>query len=69
MPTENLLTPELLRRVAWSPPSPVTAESDRRGARERSARAAGRLTQTAQLIADAFVESVQAPAEASEAAS
>ena len=27
MPTENLLTPDLLRRVAWSPPDPVTAAS------------------------------------------
>lgn len=27
MPTENLLTPDHLRRVAWRPPEPLTAES------------------------------------------
>jgi ribonuclease D len=27
LPPENLLTPETLRRVAWEPPEPVTAES------------------------------------------
>ena len=33
MPTENLLTPELLRRVAWSPPEPLTADVGRRSPR------------------------------------
>ena len=27
LPTENLLTPDHLRRLAWHPPSPLTAES------------------------------------------
>ena len=27
LPVENLMTPEHLRRLAWRPPTPVTAES------------------------------------------
>ncbi|GAA1951365.1 ribonuclease D [Microbacterium deminutum] len=68
MPTENLLTPELLRRLAWSPPTPVTAASVANALESLGARA-WQIDQTAQLIADAFVESVQAPSEASEARS
>lgn len=68
MPTENLLTPELLRRVAWSPPSPVTVESISEALSELGARQ-WQIDQTAQLIAHAFVDSVQEPSEASEAAS
>ncbi len=55
IPLENLLTPDLLRRVAWTPPEPVDAASVgttlvRLGAR------AWQVDATAQLIADAFVE-------------
>jgi ribonuclease D len=68
MPTENLLTPDMLRRVAWMPPEPVTPAAigealDALGAR------AWQIGQTAQLIADAFVDSVQALSAPSEAAS
>jgi ribonuclease D len=68
MPTENLLTPELLRRVAWTPPDPLTAATvaealDALGARP------WQIAQTAQLIVDAFVGSVQDVSEASETAS
>jgi len=68
MPTENLLTPDLLRRVAWSPPDPVTAESiaeslDALGARR------WQIARTAQVIADAFVDSVQEPLQAPELSS
>ncbi|MBN9152719.1 MAG: ribonuclease D [Microbacterium sp.] len=59
MPTENLLTPDLLRRVAWSPPEDVTAETVGDALQELGARS-WQVAQTAQLIADAFVESVQA---------
>ncbi|MDF2492115.1 MAG: ribonuclease, partial [Microbacterium sp.] len=58
MPTENLLTPELLRRVSWEPPHPVDAESIGEALRELGARN-WQIQETAQLIADAFVDSVQ----------
>ena len=62
MPTENLLTPETLRRVAWSPPVSLDAESVGAILAEHGARP-WQIEQTAQLIADAFVDSVNAPAE------
>ncbi|WP_457098629.1 HRDC domain-containing protein [Microbacterium sp. P5_E9] len=65
MPTENLLTPELLRRVAWSPPEPVTAEGVGQALADLGARP-WQIAETAQMIADAFVESVQAVPEALE---
>ncbi|KAF2411961.1 ribonuclease D [Microbacterium sp. B35-04] len=68
MPTENLLTPELLRRVAWSPPQPLTAASVGEVLAALGARP-WQIAQTAQVIADAFVGSVQAVSEASEPAS
>lgn len=68
MPVENLLTPELLRRVAWAPPTPLTAEL------VGAALAAGgarpwQVAHTAQVIVDAFVESAQAIVSAPEAPS
>ncbi|MBW9108590.1 ribonuclease D [Microbacterium ureisolvens] len=68
MPTENLLTPELLRRVAWSPPEPVTAASVGEALSALGARP-WQVAQTSQVIADAFVGSVQDASEASETAS
>ncbi|MBW9118949.1 ribonuclease D [Microbacterium trichothecenolyticum] len=68
MPTENLLTPELLRRVAWSPPEPVTAASVGEALSALGARP-WQVAQTSQVIADAFVGSVQDASEASEPAS
>jgi ribonuclease D len=68
MPTENLLTPELLRRIAWSPPQPLTAASVGEALAALGARS-WQIAQTAQVIADAFVDSVQAVSEASEPAS
>ena len=68
MPTENLLTPELLRRVAWSPPAPLSAASVADALAELGARP-WQIAQTAQLIVDAFVHSVQSAAPASESAS
>ncbi|MEA5454297.1 ribonuclease D [Sinomonas sp. JGH33] len=38
MPTENLLTPDHLRRVAWRPPAPLTAESLTSALRDLGAR-------------------------------
>lgn len=60
MPTENLLTPETLRRVAWSPPVEITAETISDALAQHGARA-WQIAQTAQVIADAFVASVNRP--------
>lgn len=57
MPTENLLTPETLRRVAWTPPAVVTAETIGTALAELGARP-WQIDQTAQVIADSFVASV-----------
>ncbi|MGP6176952.1 HRDC domain-containing protein [Microbacterium sp. A196] len=59
MPTENLLKPDMLRRVAWTPPElstdAVAAALAALGARP------WQIEQTAQKIADAFVEAGQTP--------
>ncbi|WP_348787975.1 HRDC domain-containing protein [Leifsonia sp. NPDC080035] len=68
LPLENLLTPETLRRVAWSPPQPVTPETVAGALREHGARP-WQIETTSQVIARAFVESVQSPGEGSEAVS
>lgn len=68
MPTENLLTPDVLRRVAWAPPEPVTTASVGEALRALGARP-WQIEQTAQGIADAFVGSVQGALHASETAS
>ncbi|MHC3000263.1 ribonuclease D [Microbacterium sp. HJ5] len=65
MPTENLLTPELLRRVACAPPEPLTAASVGEALLVLGARR-WQIDQTSQVIADAFVGSVQAASTASE---
>ncbi|KAA9111602.1 ribonuclease D [Microbacterium rhizomatis] len=62
MPTENLLTPDLLRRVAWAPPSDGSANSIGEALAGLGARP-WQIEETSQRIADAFVESLQvAPA-------
>ena len=66
MPTENLLTPDTLRRLAWSPPDPVTPESIGEALEALGARR-WQIERTAQVIADAFVDSVQEPLQAPEA--
>lgn len=68
MPTENLLTPDVLRRVAWSPPTPLTTASTGDVLAEFGARA-WQIGQTAQVIVDAFVESVQEAPEPPESGS
>lgn len=68
MPTENLLTPDLLRRVAWAPPTPVTADAVGQALLALGARS-WQVAQTAQVIADAFVGSVQAAPSASDSVS
>ncbi|WP_431072532.1 ribonuclease D [Microbacterium phyllosphaerae] len=61
MPTENLLTPDYLRRVAWDVPG-TTPEAIGDALAALGARP-WQIAQTAQKIADAFVEAVQAPNE------
>ncbi|TQJ32142.1 HRDC domain-containing protein [Microbacterium sp. SLBN-146] len=68
MPTENLLTPDLLRRVAWAPPSPATEETIGSALAALGARP-WQIAETAQLISQAFVDSVQEPVSAVEDAS
>mgnify|MGYP003634208150 FL=1 len=68
MPVENLLTPDLLRRVAWTPPDPADAESIGSALRALGARA-WQVEETAQAIAEAFVAAAQPPAEPEEDAS
>jgi ribonuclease D len=62
MPTENLLTPEFLRRVAWDltleTPEAISDALTALGARP------WQIAQTAQKIADAFVDAGQVPDEA-----
>ncbi|GAA1912075.1 ribonuclease D [Microbacterium aoyamense] len=68
MPTENLLTPDTLRRVAWTPPETMDAASIAASLAALGARP-WQIAETAQTIADAFVGSVQAASEASESGS
>jgi len=58
IPLENLLTPDYLRRVSWTPPVPADAESVGAALAELGARS-WQIEATAQLIADAFVEDHQ----------
>lgn len=57
MPTENLLTPDTLRRVAWAPPTPLDADGVSAALIALGARP-WQIAYTAQVIVDAFVDSV-----------
>ncbi len=61
MPTENLLTPDFVRRLSWEPPA-TTPEAIGASLGELGARP-WQIDETAQRIADAFVEAAQASAE------
>lgn len=67
MPTENLLTPDFLRRIAWDVPG-TTPEAVGEALAALGARP-WQIAQTAQKIAAAFVEAAQAPDEAAAPAS
>ena len=67
MPTENLLTPDFLRRVAWDHPGD-DAESVGDALRALGARE-WQIDETSQIIANAFVESTQTDANTPERAS
>lgn len=60
IPIENLLTPDYLRRVAWTPPAEISLESVSEALRELGARP-WQLDVSAQSIAQAFVEASQTP--------
>jgi ribonuclease D len=68
LPTENLLPPEALRRVAWAPPVPASPDAVGAALAEQGARP-WQVVATAQAIADAFVRAAQAVPDASEAVS
>ena len=68
VPLENLLTPESLRRVAWTPPEPLSVESVGLALEALAARP-WQIDATAQIILDAFVEAHQKPSEPEEDAS
>jgi ribonuclease D len=68
IPVENMLTPDLLRRVAWTPPADSTAEGIAATLTELGARP-WQVDATAQVIAQAFVEASQTPEDPSEAPS
>jgi ribonuclease D len=61
IPAENMLTPDTLRRVAWTPPAAIDGASIGAALTELGARA-WQVDQLAELISDAFVEASQAPA-------
>jgi ribonuclease D len=65
IPVENLLTPELLRRVAWTPPEPIDPTTIAFTLAELGARA-WQVDATAQVIAEAFVEPAQTSEETPE---
>lgn len=60
IPIENLLTPDTLRRVAWTPPDEITPESVGEALEALGARP-WQIEATAQLIAQAFVDVPQEP--------
>jgi ribonuclease D len=68
IPVENLLTPELLRRVSWSPPQPLDETALRSVLAELGARD-WQLDETVQAILEAFVEASQPVEHADDAVS
>lgn len=62
IPVENLLTPDLLRRVAWEPPADLTVETVTEALAQGGARP-WQLEETAQQITAAFVDAGQPGAE------
>ena len=68
IPMENLLTPDLLRRVAWNVPDPLDAAGIAQALAALGARA-WQIDATAQVSADAFVEPEQSPEQPPEPAS
>jgi ribonuclease D len=68
MPVENLLTPDHLRRVAWQPPAEPGADGVGAALAALGARP-WQVAETAQVIADAFVEASQSVQDAASSGS
>lgn len=68
IPVENVLTPDLLRRLAWAPPDPAEGTEVATALLDIGARQ-WQVDATAQTIADAFVEAGQIPEPAPEGGS
>lgn len=68
VPLENLLTPDTLRRLAWSPPATITAETVAAALETLGARP-WQIDATAQTIATAFVDADQVADEDDESTS
>ncbi|MBF0671148.1 MAG: ribonuclease D [Salinibacterium sp.] len=68
LPVENLLTPDTLRRVSWSPPEPLSAEGLAHALASHGARQ-WQIEATVQIIHQAFVEAAQSASERDNAAS
>jgi ribonuclease D len=60
LPVENLLSPELLRRLAWSPPHPLSAQAVAAALADGGARR-WQLELAAEPLADALAASAEAP--------
>lgn len=58
MPVENLLTPSILRELAWAPPSPITVVSISAALKKQGARV-WQIAESCALISNAFVEADQ----------
>ncbi|CAN5390906.1 ribonuclease D [soil metagenome] len=65
IPLENLLTPDILRRLAWAPPTALDRQSVTDALEAAGARP-WQIALTAQPIADAFVQALQTPTDAAE---
>jgi ribonuclease D len=65
MPVENLLTPSVLRELAWAPPAEITDSSIRSALADRGARN-WQIALVAELISQSFVEADQKSAEEAE---
>jgi len=65
MPVENLLTPSVLRELAWAPPAEITDSSIRSALADKGARN-WQIALVAELISQSFVEADQKSAEEAE---
>jgi len=65
MPVENLLTPSVLRELAWAPPAEITASSIRKALADKGARN-WQISLVAEQISQSFVEADQKSAEEAE---